>query len=243
MTNPVKTPLVRMNYLIKRRASTSREELLVHWFANHMPGVIKSQTIEKEKGNPHAKKYIATVFEQPETAASESWDGMAQLWWEKELANPRPDHGVTPVDTFQELAEPYSPWATTEYVVLDSDSTFRQITLNAPFPTTSSGFYKATTLVGVKEDTDYDELFNHWLGPHAANARSVLERVGGFRYVIGHSTQPRQSQYAGMAELYFHNKEEFNEFNKTLTSDGMEKWIDPQKMTVLTSTTKMVGIP
>jgi hypothetical protein len=46
-----------------------------------------------------------------------------------------------------------------------------------------------------------------------------------------------------MAELYFHNKEQFIEFNKTLTLDGMEKWIDPQKMTVLTSTTKMVGIP
>ena len=65
MTNPVKTPLARMNYLIKRRASTSREELLVHWFANHMPGVIKSQTIEKEKGNPHAKNTLRPSSNKP----------------------------------------------------------------------------------------------------------------------------------------------------------------------------------
>ena len=232
-----------MNYMIRRRRETSREELLVHWFANHMPAVIKAQTDEKEKGNQHAHKYIATVFEQSEKNIGEIWDGMAQLWWEKELKQPAQDHGTIPTDTFQELAEPYRPWATHEYVVLDGEIPFRQITLNNPFPSTGSGFYKATFLVTAKKDTDFDQLFTHWIGTHAQNARSTLEKVGGFRYVIGHSTNPNQARHAGMAELYFDNKQQFIEFNNELKPDGMEKWIDPHRMTILGSTTKMVGIP
>ena len=37
------TPGAKMMYLIKRRPTVSREELVVHWFANHMPLVIQSQ--------------------------------------------------------------------------------------------------------------------------------------------------------------------------------------------------------
>ena len=243
MNTPTKNPLVRMNYLIKRRHETSREELLVHWFANHMPSVIQSQSDQKTKGNDYAHRYIATVFEEAERPIGESWDGMAQLWWEKELRQPKQDHGTVPTDTFQELAEPYRPWATHEYVVLNGDSPFRQITLNDSFPSTSAGFYKATFLVTAKTDTDYDQLFNHWLGAHAQNAKSTLEKVGGFRYVIGLSTSPNQTRHAGMAELYFDNQQQFIDFNNELKPDGMERWVDPQKMTILGSTTKMVGIP
>lgn len=243
MNTPTKNPLVRMNYLIKRRQETSREELLVHWFANHMPAVIEAQSDAKNKGDLHAHRYIATVFEDPERPIGESWDGMAQLWWEKELKQPKQDHGTVPTDTFQELAEPYRPWATYEYVILDGERPFRNITLNNRFPSTSSGFYKATFLVTAKKGTDYDQLFSHWAGVHAQNAKSTLERVGGFRYIIGHSTNPSQTRHAGMAELYFDNKQQFAEFNNELEPDGMEQWIDPEKMTILGSTTKMVGIP
>jgi hypothetical protein len=46
-----------------------------------------------------------------------------------------------------------------------------------------------------------------------------------------------------MAELYFDNKQQFADFNSELKPDGMEQWVDPEKMTILGSTTKMVGIP
>jgi hypothetical protein len=36
-------PGVKFIYLIKRKPTTSREEIIVHWFANHMPIVIKGQ--------------------------------------------------------------------------------------------------------------------------------------------------------------------------------------------------------
>lgn len=243
MTTSNKNPLIRMNYLIRRRQNVSREELLVHWFANHMPAVIKGQADQKKKGKEHAHKYLATVFEEVDQQIGENWDGMAQLWWNKELPTPDEPHGTYPVDTFQEVAEPYSPWATQEYLVIDGNHAFRELTLNDAFPTTSSEFFKATFLVSAKEGIDYDQLFQHWLGAHAANAKSVLEKTGGFRYVIGHSTQPKTSKYVGMAELYFSRPDQFLDFNKSLEPDGMEKWIDAEKMSVLVSTTKMIGIP
>ena len=97
-----------MNYLIRRRQNVSREELLVHWFANHMPAVIKGQADQKKKGKEHAQKYLATVFDEVDQRIGEHWDGMAQLWWNKELPTPNEPHGTNPVDTFQEVAEPYS---------------------------------------------------------------------------------------------------------------------------------------
>ena len=232
-----------MNYLIRRRQNVSREELLVHWFANHMPAVIKDQADLKKKGKEHAHKYLATVFEKVDQQIGENWDGMAQLWWDKELPTPDEPHGTYPVDTFQEVAEPYSPWATQEYLVIDGNHAFRELTLNDAFPTTSSEFFKVTFLVSAKEGIDYDQLFQHWLGAHAANAKSVLEKTGGFRYVIGLSTQPKTSKYVGMAELYFSRPDQFLDFNKSLEPDGMERWIDAEKMSVLVSTTKMIGIP
>ena len=87
-----------MNYLIRRRQNASREELLVHWFANHMPAVIKGQSDQKEKGRAHAHKYVATVFEEAEQQIGEHWDGMAQLWWDTELPTPDKPHGTIPVD-------------------------------------------------------------------------------------------------------------------------------------------------
>ena len=42
-STPTPTPGVKMNYLIKARPTTSREELVAHWFANHMPIVIAAQ--------------------------------------------------------------------------------------------------------------------------------------------------------------------------------------------------------
>ena len=243
MTTSNKNPLIRMNYLIRRRQNVSREELLVHWFANHMPAVIKGQADQKKKGKEHAQKYLATVFDEVDQQIGEHWDGMAQLWWNKELPTPDEPHGTYPVDTFQEVAEPYSPWATQEYLVIDGNHAFRELTLNDAFPTTSSEFFKVTFLVSAKEGIDYDQLFQHWLGAHAANAKSVLEKTGGFRYVIGLSTQPKTSKYVGMAELYFSRPDQFLDFNKSLEPDGMERWIDAEKMSVLVSTTKMIGIP
>ncbi|MBT6431208.1 MAG: hypothetical protein HOK30_26315, partial [Rhodospirillaceae bacterium] len=39
-SRPSQTPGAKMMFPIKRRATTSREELIAHWFANHMPDVI-----------------------------------------------------------------------------------------------------------------------------------------------------------------------------------------------------------
>ena len=59
-TRPEATPGAKMVYLIKRKTQTSREELIAHWFANHMRGVIDRNLQNKETDRPSADHYVAT---------------------------------------------------------------------------------------------------------------------------------------------------------------------------------------
>lgn len=243
-TPPEAGPGAKMLYLIKRKATTSREELVVHWFANHMPAVIAGQKQQAAQGRPHANRYIATLYDANEQG-EHAWDGMAQLWWDRPLPRPEVAHGTTPTDTFQQKAEPYVPWATKEYVVLDGSQALNvePLTLNAPFPSTRSGFYKVTFLVKTKDGVDFDAFYAHWLNNHLPNIRSIMAEVGGFRYVVSHSIEPQAEQYAGMAELYFHDAAGWAQFRKAIEPDGMEEWVDGHATLVLASKTEMIGLP
>ena len=239
-----RTPGAKMMYLIKRKPETSREELVAHWFANHMPAVIQSQKDGAERGRPHARRYFATLYDA-NSSGEHPWDGVAQLWWPRPLPKPKTGFGAQPRDTFQQKAEPYMPWATTEYVVIDGSEHLdtAPLTLNAPYPMTRSGFHKVTYLVAAKPDTDYDEFFAHWLNIHVPNVKATMEAVGGFRYVVSHSIDPISEPYAGMAELYYHDPKDSVRWRETIEADGMEKWIDGQRMLILSAQTEMVGIP
>ncbi|MYD98326.1 MAG: EthD domain-containing protein [Gammaproteobacteria bacterium] len=238
------TPGAKMMYLIKRRPETSREELVAHWFANHMPAVIQSQMDGASRGRPHARRYFATLYDADSTG-EHPWDGVAQLWWPRPLPKPSTGFGAEPRDTFQQMAEPYMPWATREYVVIDGSEHLdtKPLTLNAPYPMTRSGFHKMTYLVAAKSDTDYDEFFEHWLTIHVPNVKANMEAVGGFRYVVSHSIDPADEPYAGMAELYYHDPEGWKRWRESIQPDGMERWIDAERMLILSSGTEMVGIP
>lgn len=244
MTQPLKCPGAKMMYLIKRRPETSREELVAHWFANHMPIVIARQAEQAARGKLHATRYIATLFD-PDKAGEHPWDGVAQLWYEKPLPVPATSHGTEPTDTFQEKAEPYIPWATTEYVVMDGSERLPVValTLNEPFPTTRTGFFKITFLVAAKTNTDFDALFAHWLDVHVRNVTSVMHQVGGFRYVVSHSLNPEQEPYAGMAELYFPDASGWQRYRETIEPDGMERWVSDTETLALRAHTEMIGIP
>lgn len=237
-------PGAKMLYLIKRRASTSREELVAHWFANHMPAVIRGQHEQAAQGKPHARRYIATLFEANKKG-EHPWDGMAQLWWDKALPRPEVAHGTTPTDTFQEKAEPYVPWATTEYIVIDGSEHLKvePLSLNEPFPCTRSGFFKVSFLVKAKEGTDFEKFYSHWLSKHVPNVRSTMEEVEGFRYVVSHSIDPHAEPYAGLAELYFHDETGWAKYNEVIKPDGMEEWVDPRGTLALGGKTEMIGLP
>jgi hypothetical protein len=116
-------------------------------------------------------------------------------------------------------------------------------TLNAPYPTTRTGFLKSTFLVAAAPNTDYAALFDHWLTIHAPSVVKTMQKVGGFRYVVSHSIDPANESYAGMAELYFPNADAWAQFNRALPSDGIERFLDLPKMLVFRSDTEMVGIP
>lgn len=238
------TPGAKMMYLIRRRAATSREELVAHWFANHMPSVIASAHAAAAKGRMHARRYIATLFDA-DRDGQHPWDGVAQLWWPRALPRPDAPFGTEPRDTFQQKAEPYMPWATREYVVVDGGERLSTapLTLNAPYPMTRSGFLKVTYLVAAKPGTDFDALYRHWLAVHVPNVQETLAAAGGFRYVVSHSLDPAEEQYAGMAELYFESEDGWRAYRSGIKADGMERWVDGETMLVLRAQTEMVGIP
>ncbi|MBU2552172.1 MAG: EthD domain-containing protein [Proteobacteria bacterium] len=233
-----------MIYLIKRKPTASREELVVHWFANHMPLVIRAQQERAAKGKLHARRYIVALFD-PTPNGEHPWDGMAQLWWDKPLPRPDEPHGITPEDSFQQKALPYLPWASKEYVVLDNSECLKvePLTLNAPFPCTRSGFYKVSFLVKAKAGADYEKFHHHWLDVHVPNVRSVMEHVGGFRYIVSHSLDPKIEPYAGLAELYFHDESGWAKYKSLIQPDGMEEWVDPAGTLVLRARTEMIGLP
>ncbi len=228
-------PGTKVIYLIKRKPTTSREEVIAHWFGNHMPIVISNQQRSAAKGRRHATKYFATLFDA-DRSGEYPWDGMAQLWWEI-------PHGTTPTDSFQERSEPYVPWNTTEYVVMDGDLEVQPLTLNAPFPCTRSGFFKKSFLVKAKQGTDYETFFSHWLDVHVPNVESTMRQVGGFRYCVSHSIDPASESFAGLAELYFPDKSGWEDYKQTIQPDGMEQWVDASGLLVLSSGTEMIGIP
>lgn len=238
------TPGAKMMYLIKRRAGTSREELVAHWFANHMPDVIQNQKDGEARGRLHASRYFVTLYDA-DAAGEHPWDGVAQLWYDRALPKANRAFGSEPRDTFQQKAEPYVPWATREYVVIDGSEHLdtAPLTLNAPYPMTRSGFFKMSFLVAAKPDTDYEVFFAHWLDVHVPNVKATMDTVGGFRYVVSHSLDPVDEPYAGMAELYFRDPSGWAGYRETIKPDGMERWVDGERMHVLRAHTEMVGIP
>jgi EthD domain len=239
-----RSPGAKMMYLIKRRPGVTRDELVMHWFANHMPAVIASQHEAAATGRMHAHRYIATLFDAAENGAP-AWDGVAQLWWDAPLPKPKVPTGTRPRDSFQQKAEPYVGWATAEYVALDGSERLpvEPLTLNAPFPCTRSGFFKVTFLVKTRPDIVYQELFDHWLTVHVPNVQRVMRDVGGFRYVVSHSIEPESEPYAGMAELYFPDAAAWAHFSAELQPDGIERWLDPRSTLRLNARTEMIGIP
>lgn len=239
------TPGAKMLYLIKARPTTSHEELVAHWFANHMPGVIARETTRKQSGKRHAWRYIATLYDADDNG-ERVWDGMAQLWWDRALPQPDEPHGTNPTDSFQERAEPYVPWATIEHVLLagpDEKLVVTPLTLNDPFPTTRSGFHKVTILVAAKPGSDLDAFHTHWIDVHAPNVIEVMQRCGGWRYVLSLSSDSESAPFAGAAELYFDEADGWKQFIAELQPDGMEQWMAGSQSVIMSATTEMIGIP
>lgn len=236
MTDPCK-----MVYLIKRRADVSREELVAHWFANHMPGVIRAMDRAREQGRPHAWRYIATLFDPLE--GSYPWDGMAQLWWDSPPPAPTEPHGTKPADTFQQKAAPYVPWATREHVLVDGELPVEPLTLNDPFPCTRSGFYKVIFLLPKKSGVIYEEFLECWRSIHVPVVLSAMQQSGGFRYCFSESLDSDNAPWAGMAELFFPDQSAARTFLSLVPPDDFQNYYDRDNRLMLGSVTEMIGIP
>ncbi len=244
------TPGAKMIYLIRRAETTSRDELVMHWYGNHMRGVLQAQREAEAAGNPHAHKYQVTLFGDQQGAQGaqgtrQAYDGMAQLWYDEPLAKPPPDREWAPRDTFQQKVEPYVVWGTTEHVVIDGSEHLpvEPLTLNDPFPTSRSGFYKVTFLVKARAGVDWQDFYRAWLEDHAPNVRNVMREVGGLRYVVSHSIDPDDEPYAGMAELYFRDPSGWARYGETITPDRFGPMVEREATVWFGSDTQMIGIP
>lgn len=237
-------PRAKLIFLIKRRENVSRDELIMQWYKNHIPAVIESQKRALDAGRDAATRYIAQLFSSSNKSEM-SWDGMAQLWFAAAQRPVEGDHGREPTDTFQQKAEPYSSWATREYVVIDGSEHLRidPLTLNDPYPTTRSGFFRVNYLVPAREGTDFEQFYKHWLDVHVPNIREWMNEAEGFRYVVSHSIYPNQAPYAGMAELYFHSEGDWQKCQSLMRADGMERFVDASRMDIMFGETEMVGVP
>ena len=72
MARPQPTDGARMVYLIKRKTETTREELIAHWFANHMPGVIAE--LLQAYMHDHGELPVANTDIDPRMLGSENGD-------------------------------------------------------------------------------------------------------------------------------------------------------------------------
>lgn len=236
------TPGYRMNVLIRRRPGVTRDELVANWFANHMLAVVKSMAGAALAGQPHAHRYIATLFDAPAQAAP-AWDGIAQLWWKINLPKPKEPHGTKPADTFQQKAMPYMPWMVREHVVIDGALAVTPNTLNEPFPFTRSGFHKLTYLLKTKPGADRDAFVRHYLEVHAPGSVGALTRAGCARYVVAFSVDPVNEEFGAHTELWMPSAEAVAKAQSEMKPDGIERFLDAEKSLLFTSGTEMVGIP
>lgn len=240
---PPATPGTKATYLIRRRPETTRDQLVAHWFAHHMPGVIAGQVAARENGRLHAFRYIATLFDQTPEGAT-PWDGMAQLWWSETPPRPAAPYGTVPVDSFQERAETYVPWLMREHVIVDDAGRLPvpALTLNAPFPTTRSGFTKSVIFVKAREGVSHDQITEQWLTVHAPNVARAFAAAGGIRYVVNISTEPEVDGWAGMAELWFDPSGGWEKLVSLVEPDGFHRYADVFGAQHHLGHTEMLGI-
>ena len=236
------TPGTKMQFLIARRPGVTREELMVNWFATHMPAAAERQRQMADRNGTAAPRYVATLFDAVQSGA-QVWDGVAQMWATAAFPREQTPYGTEPTDTFQEKALPYASWPTTEYVIVDGELPVTPNSFGEPFPATRGGFLKVTTLLKARAGIDLAALHEHWLDVHGPNVAGAMQRAGAFRFVISLSDEPDVDPYVGMAELYFPDKQSLKTYLAVYRSDGVEKYFDTNAALYLRSQTEMIGIP
>lgn len=232
------SPDIKMMFPVRRKPNTTHEELLVYWFAHHMPVTI---ALIGDVG----RGYIGTPFKAAEDG-NHFWDGIAQMFLAEPLATPPEGFGVKPMDSFHQHVQPYFGWATREYIFLHGDERLpiTPLTLNAPFPTTRSGFFKVTRLCGRDNGVNDTSFHTRWLQKHAPHVVDVMRAVGGFRYVVGLSLEPDHAPYLGMEELYFPDSSAWQRYLKIMQAKSTTEWVNDEDLcTTFYADTEFVAIP
>ena len=152
---PTATSGVKVVYFIKRKPNTTQIEMAAYWLAFHISQASNHMLREEAEGSsPPLFKYTATIFDAPPASpfadfaggcatSSPAYDAAAikwfaaPHWYDSSHASSAsaaarmipPGYAGpfrTPFDAFMRLVQPYDSWATTEYVLLDPQSTVQR---------------------------------------------------------------------------------------------------------------------
>ncbi len=200
--------MLKLMVLGRRREDVTHDELVQHWQVAHMPAVIKHV-------QPDA--YRVTFFDDGKHVP---FDGMATLWFSDAE---RAKRWYTTADMVTELEDGFFELTDQRPVVLACEE---HVIVDGAFP---EGAVKVTGLVRRKVDAEPDTFYQSWLTDHAPNVAETLAATpGGLRYVVSHATLGgRVPEYAGLAEVYYQDKEAARAHMKRLGPDAFLNYAEP----------------
>ena len=106
-----------------------------------------------------------------------------------------------------------------------------------------TAFRRVCTVASANDGAFFERFYGHWLNTHVPNVKSVMDEVGGFRYVVSNSIDHLTEPYAGLAELHFHDDAGWSRNREVIKLEGMEERVDRGGTLVLDGRTDMIGLP
>jgi uncharacterized protein (TIGR02118 family) len=199
--------------LLVRKEGTSREEFREYWEHEHTPlardieGVVRYHTV------------------YPSDPDSAEFDGIAELYFEtlEELHAALGSPGSRDYDPTKEVAAAAREDVDNFLAIEERPRLIgREVVQKDEVDGDTDGLYKHSAFLVRKDGMSHDEFREYWESNHSPLAKDI---EGVVRYHTVYPTDPENSEFDGVAELYF---ETLEELHAALGSPGSRDY-DPTK--------------
>ena len=199
--------------LLVRKDGMSHEEFVEHWQTDHT---------EIAKEIEGVVKY-ATVL--PVTPEESEFDGLAELYFEDldALHDALGSEGSRDYDPEKGKAKEARE-DVDNFLDIDERPRFigEVVTQKDEVDGDTEGLYKHSAFLVRKDDMSHEEFVEHWQNDHTEIAREI---EGVVKYDTVLPVTPEESEFDGIAELYF---EDLDALHDALGSEGSRDY-DPEK--------------
>ncbi len=201
--------VVKLVYLVRRRAGTSHDQLVRQWREVHTAQVAEALRPDR---------YVVTLFRPRggDGAGEHDWDGMAALWFQDEargLAIANREIAGAPGDDFA---------AMTDVVRLRCEE---HVFFDRPAEAADEPL-KLTFLVVARPGAAHADVVRHWVDVHGpAVAAPMAEVAGARRYVASPALAPGGG-YTGVTELSYASRQASAAHAAALVDDGFGRLAD-----------------